>query len=391
MSVAAAVLRTRSLLVVALAFGVSISMGLAWDAASAADNDAVKWLCAPDLDDNPCEIALDTTVLEQSGTSYVVTPDRQPPEERPFDCFYVYPTVSNQLTPNATKATSGEITSIARFQAAPYSSQCRMYAPVYRQVTLAGIPAGLLLKTFDQAYADVLAAWHEYMEDSNDGRGVVLIGHSQGTMMLRRLIHDEIDPNPELREQLIAALLLGGNTLTAKGNTSGGDFQHIPLCTTQGEAGCVVAYSTYAQDPLIAFFGNSSFDVLSSSAGLPTGKAYQVACTDPKALSGIDGPVGVTIPTKPFAYGAIWLGIQYSTYLNTPTAATTWVTSSDRYDGSCKDIRGANVYRYDPIGASRRPPEFPPTWGTHLFDGNLGLERLVSIVSQAGATWLTAQ
>lgn len=355
---------------------------------AAADDEDVTWLCHPEVADNPCEIPLDTTVLQPDGGSHVVTPEREPSEDRPFDCFYVYPTVSNQLTPNANKVASGEITSIARFQAAPYTSQCRMYAPVYRQITLSGLATSVLVRGAEKAYDDVLAAWQAYLENDNDGRGVVFIGHSQGTLMLRKLLHEEIDPNPELRERMVGALLLGGNVRTKLGSTVGGDFANIPTCTSRGQAGCVVAYSTYAQDPVVPFFGSANFDLVSVLGGFPGGRGLQVACTDPRTLSGIDGPVGVTIPTKKFAPGPIWAGIEVSVLFQVPTASTTWVTSKDRYDGGCRSIRGANVYRYNPVGASRRPLEFPPTWGTHLFDGNLGLERLVSIVEQQGETWL---
>ena len=37
-------------------------------------------------------------------------------------------------------------------------------------------------------YADVLDAWREYLARDNRGRGVVLLGHSQGTRMLRQLL-----------------------------------------------------------------------------------------------------------------------------------------------------------------------------------------------------------
>lgn len=359
--------------------------------AASTDPDAVSWLCRPGLANDPCEIPLDTTALKPDGTSSVTKPDRKPASKRPIDCFYVYPTVSNQLTPTATKAASSEITSIARFQAAPFSTQCRMFAPTYRQITLAGIPIALALHNSKQAYADVKAAWEDYLAHDNHGRGVVFISHSQGTILLRKLLREEVDPKPKVRKLLVGATMLGGNVLTAKGSTKGGDFKNIPVCTQPKQAGCVVAFSTYAQNPLVPFFGSSSFDVLSPVVGLPTGARFQVACTDPGPLSGITNPVGVTIPTQKFALGLIWAGIEYSTLLRVPTASTTWVTSRDRYQGACKTINGAHIYRYDPVGKSMRPLEFPPTWGTHLFDVNLGVERLVKIVARQSNTWRSSQ
>ncbi|WP_375002870.1 DUF3089 domain-containing protein [Aeromicrobium sp. CTD01-1L150] len=341
--------------------------------------------------DDPCEIGLDTTLQGADGSDVVQEPERPEQGQRPVDCFYVYPTVSNQLTPNATATPEPEIRSIAKYQAARYSTQCRMFAPLYRQATLPGIALGPL-GTARTAYLDVLAAWKQYLAEDNDGRGFVLIGHSQGTLMLRKLIQEEIDADPQVRGRLVGALLLGGNVTTAKGATTGGDFDNVPTCTEQGEAGCVVAYSTYASDPLpVSFFGNASFDPASAAFGLPPKAGSQVACTDPSVLSGSTEDVGVTVPSEPFATGPIYLGLVVSTYGQLPSADTTWVVPPDRYAGECRTINGVTIYRFDPVGAqSRRPPEFPPTWGTHLFDGNLGLDKLVSIVAQQSETWLAA-
>lgn len=358
--------------------------------AARADGGDVDWLCEPGLAGNPCEIPLDTT-LQGGG---VVTPERVAAERRPIDCFYVYPTVSNQPGPNATKAPDPEIVSIAKFQAARFSSRCRVYAPLYRQITLAGIGGfgvtgpGSPAAT---AFADVLAAWRAYLRDENGGRGVILIGHSQGTIMLRQLIRTEIERNAEQRRVLAGALLIGGNVTVDAGEATGGDFERTPLCTKRGQYGCVVAYSTYSSDPgPAAFFGNTDVDFTSFAFGLPHGPGYEVACTDPGALSGERGPVGVTFPSEPFAAGAISASILATYGGPLPTAETTWVSPPDRYAGACRTINGANVYRYDPTPGSRRPNEVPPSWGTHLLDVNLGYDRLVEIAGLQADGWLDA-
>src|SRR4051812_43560324 len=89
----------------------------------------VVWLCKPGLADNPCEIPQDTPVGESGNPAGVLPP---PTGERGIDCFYVSPTVSNQPTPNATKARDPELVSIAKYQAARFSTQCRVFAPIYR-------------------------------------------------------------------------------------------------------------------------------------------------------------------------------------------------------------------------------------------------------------------
>ena len=56
----------------------------------------------------------------------------------------------------------------------------------------------------EQGYEDVVEAWRAYLRRFNHGRGVVLIGHSQGTFVLRRLIREEIDPKASARRRLVS-------------------------------------------------------------------------------------------------------------------------------------------------------------------------------------------
>jgi hypothetical protein len=350
----------------------------------------VVWLCRPGITHNPCEIPLDTTNQSFTGASTITTPARRPSSKRPVDCFYVYPTVSNQLGINATKAKDPELYSIAQYQASRFSSVCRMYAPVYRQAPLSGLATIPL--ALPKAYADVRQAWRSYLANNNHGRGVILLSHSQGTLMLRKLIREEIEPRAAVKKRLVGAIMLGGNVTVPLGKTVGGDFRTTPLCTRQGQFGCVVAYSTYSANPLpLSFFGNSSTDVLTPVLGLRSGRGYQVACTDPAKLSGLTGPVGLTLPSKPFAFGPIRAGIIVTAGGRVPTASTTWVKAADRFTGGCRTINGATVYRYNSQPGSSALHEFPPLWGTHLVDMNLGLERLVHIAFLQSRAWRAAR
>ena len=63
----------------------------------------------------------------------------RPAADPAFDCFYVYPTVSTAKGRNAPKRSAPEIVRVVRAQAALFQRVCRLYAPVYRQVTLAGL------------------------------------------------------------------------------------------------------------------------------------------------------------------------------------------------------------------------------------------------------------
>src|SRR4029077_7977724 len=119
-------------------------------------------------------------------------------------------------------------------QAARLGSVCRVFAPVYRQVTLTALTARLAgrdVPTDGQlAYDDVLDAWKHYIANDNHGRGVILIGHSQGAGLLTTLVKNEIDTNPELRDRLVSPMLLGPSLQVPIGRDVGGDFANVPLC-----------------------------------------------------------------------------------------------------------------------------------------------------------------
>jgi hypothetical protein len=337
----------------------------------------VVWLCKPGIADNPCEIPQDTTIQHQDGPDDVVTPE---PGARDIDCFYVYPTVSNDATPNADKSRDPELESIAKYQAARFSLECRVFAPIYRQGTLAaltGTMAGGPSADRELAYSDVVEAWREYLAEENDGRGVVVIGHSQGTFMLRWLLGREIENNPAQRRRLVSGLLLGGDVEVAKGQLVGGDFQRTPLCTREAQVGCVVAFSTFAEDP-----------PADSRFGTTTTEGREVGCTDPRPLAGWRDPLQLLTPSEPFAPGLIQAGIIITSGGAPPSADTTWVTPPDRFEGTCQTINGANVLRLEPTPGSRTPNYFPDeTWGTHLLDVSVAFDPLVQLVSRQGARW----
>ena len=167
---------------------------------------ATKWLCGPGVEDDPCRPKLSTTLYD----GWDVPVDRGVlgrSRDRGVDCFYVYPTVSDQQTPNANKRVDPEIRSIALFQAAWFSRACRVYAPVYRQAT---VPALQSLATdrgdYLKAYGDVEQAFDAFLRRIGPRRAFVLIGHSQGAYHLQRLIRRRIDD----RTRAAPAARLGG-------------------------------------------------------------------------------------------------------------------------------------------------------------------------------------
>jgi hypothetical protein len=370
-----------ALAVSAAATAVAVAPG----AASA----STTWLCKPGLANNPCTPGLATTTMSPSGQTLGTT---TPPKTKnpKIDCFYVYPTVSNQPAPEATKRVDPEERSIALYQAARYSSACRIYAPMYRQVTIAGLlkPSSVTTKMQTTAYNDVRDAWRDYLKHDNKGRGVVFIGHSQGSFVLRQLIAKEVDKKASVRKRLVSAVLLGGNVLVKKGSDHGGDFQNIKACKKNTQTGCVVAFSTFGDTPP----KGAVFGVAGSGRSVVGGldsKGSEVLCTNPAALGGGSAKLTSIFPSTPFAPGTA-IGIETTQVgFPQPQVPTPWIQAQD-YTATCSSAGGANVLRITGLPGAPALKALPDaTWGLHLVDANIALGDLVTLVQSQAKQFAT--
>jgi hypothetical protein len=342
-------------------------------AASASASAKVVWLCLPGHAPDPCTPGLSTTVYSPTfGQLRVEQPKAV--KSPAIDCFYVYPTVSGQTTGNANLTIDPEERSIALYQAARYSQYCRVFAPMYRQLTLNGIGLGKTTTKPNpaEALSDVEHAFETYLSTYNHGRGFVLIGHSQGSFVLRSVIAKLIDSEPAVRKRLLSAILMGGNVTVLRGKGIGGDFKHIPACTSNTQLDCVIAFSTYDQTPP----SNSLFGRPSKNPA-----KFQVLCTNPAALGGgsgiLDGvsPSAPFDPASPLAAGIKLLGINF------PTPPTVWWSTPGAYSAQCQTANGATVLEITARNGAPTPNPSPtPAWGLHLMDANIALGNLIAIV-----------
>ena len=283
------------LLVGTVVFGWSGSSGSKQTPTASARGQATVWLCRPGLPNNPCLAKLTSTVVSPDGTTSVQS---STPAKRPaVDCFYVYPTVSPQPAVNADLTIDPAEEDAAVAQASRFSQDCAVFAPMYRQITIAGgrSPASYRpgSPAVTTAYDSLLGAWRDYLDHYNHGRGIVLIGHSQGASLLIKLVRSEIDSNPQKRKLLVSALIIGGNVVVPIGKDRGGSFANIPACHSEHQTGCVIAYSAYdTTPPPTSFFGRIVPAQLEPWQAINASQVsnLQVLCTDPAALSGYRHP-----------------------------------------------------------------------------------------------------
>ena len=237
-----------------------------------------NWLCLPGRKDI-CAVPLATTELPASG--YAARTAATPAPNPPVDCFYVYPTISHDpgLNSDLTPSDSEELL-MAQEQLARFGTVCRPFAPIYRQMTIGAITAVMTGVDVSEAgriaYGDVSRAWHQFLASRNANRPFVLIGHSQGSLMLQQLLANEIEGKPEAKRMLLA-IIPGYNVLVPQGKLVGGSFKSTPLCSRSAERGCVLAWSSYRlgdEPPEGALFGYAP------------APGMTVACTNPASPGG---------------------------------------------------------------------------------------------------------
>ena len=367
------------------AAGLALALASVPLPACAADDDPYArpeaWLCRPGASDL-CSAPVVATVVQSDGSR--ATRVLKPNPAAPIDCFYVYPTVSEDPAGNSGMTSgSGEQRAVAQ-QFAAFASVCRPFAPIYRQVTIAGIEAALrhepLPVDFKLPYEDVRAAWRYYLAHDNGGRGVVLIGHSQGSRILARLIAEDIEGKPEQR-LLAGALILGFDVEVPEGKDVGGTFKAIPLCRAAGQNGCVVAYET---------FPASSPPPDDSRFTHPETPGMEIACTDPAALAG--GRLDPILATQTNLLGKPPLDPGWAAFvkpLDTPFVSLPGIASGHCVNGPKASY--LSVSMNPPAAGSVWPATLPgdlvvggrllKSWGWHLIDVNIAMGNLIDFVS----------
>ncbi len=349
------------------------------------------WVCRPGAE-GPCQQPAAATIIAADGQmqadGFVIAGDP------PIDCFYVYPTVSRDAGANSDGSVGAEEREIVRQQLARFGNTCRLYAPLYRQATLTALQklaGGEDPGTNrEMAYADVKAAWEHYLANDNAGRGVVLIGHSQGAGLLTRLVASEVDGEP-VQDRLVSALLIG-STIEVPLRGGVGEFRSIPVCASAGSIGCVIAYSSFRADtppPADSLFGGA----------MTTG--MKAACVNPAEIDGSAGALKPLLPATPAMFGDLTKPTPW--VADAAAIQTPFVSMPGLLSAQCIN-RGGFSYLAITVNADPADPRtdtingdvvidgaISAQWGLHLMDMHLAMGNLVDIVTRQSAEWLRVQ
>ena len=360
-------------------------------AATPAPNDyglAQNWLCRPGRRD-ACTVDTDVTEIAVDGAIAVRKSIKA--SDAKADCFYVYPTLSYDEGGNSDMVVNEEERRVIETQFARFGEKCRTFAPIYRSVTVSALRALLVGKPIpadrELNYTDVRDAWRHYMANDNQGRPFALIGHSQGSGLLKRLVAEEIDGKPT-QKLMLSAMLAGTNVLVAKGKDLGGDFKATSLCRTSDQTGCVMAWVTFreaAPPPANARFGLTDI------------ADREVACTNPAKLSGGSVPLQAVLPKQ--SIGADMAVAPTAWTSDQKPITTGHVSLPGLYSGQCVSSDGANYLAVrlseglpngrvlDPGGDLKFGPMIAKDWGLHLLDINIVQQDMVDLIGFQLSAW----
>lgn len=205
-----------------------------------------------------------------------------------FAVFFVHPTslIDRNRWNASLDEPDAEAERIARVylrgMASPFNAASEIWAPRYRQATfgafLTDAPEGRL--AIEAAYQDVREAWRYFLSSIGPDTPIVLAGHSQGALHLKRLLAEELRGSPAA-DRLAAAYIIGW-PVAVQHDLPGMGF---PACATADQAGCILSWSSFAEpaDPSAVLKAYAQMPALDGELPGTT----PMVCTNP--LTGVFG------------------------------------------------------------------------------------------------------
>lgn len=193
------------------------------------------WIAHPDKEDMADKVPGKGELLEYQADALV-------------DAFFIYPTIySKKQKPenpwladvNDEELNEDIAESTIMNQASVFNESAKVYAPLYRQMHMAGFydDPEIKARALDIAYEDVKKAFEYYLKNWNNDRPIIIASHSQGTIHAGRLLKEFFEDKP-LQEKLVAAYIIGMPV-------SKSEFNRIKPCGDATATGCWVTWNTY--------------------------------------------------------------------------------------------------------------------------------------------------
>ena len=170
--------------------------------------------------------------------------------DKEADVFFICPTVYGGDSENCNMALDDEETrqnflGATNMEKGIYDTDCRFFAPYYRQVGLSVYQMDVQDREqyLEIAYEDVKQAFEYYMENYNDGRPIVLAGFSQGADMCIRLLKDCF-ADEEVKDLLVACYAIGWSISEEELQ----EYEHLKFAQGETDVGVIVSFNSEAED-----------------------------------------------------------------------------------------------------------------------------------------------
>ena len=169
------------------------------------------------------------------------------------DVFYLYPTVwygdgtnKDFVCPIDFKPMRENATNALISQSTIFEEVGNIYAPFYRQAdALYILDTNNNIKNKEKYFNDIpkkdaLAAFDYFIKNYNNNKPFILMGHSQGAMMIKEILIDYFKTNENLMNRLVAAYIIGYSVTT-------NDLEknpHLKFARSEYDTGVIISYNT---------------------------------------------------------------------------------------------------------------------------------------------------
>ena len=171
-----------------------------------------------------------------------------------YNLFCVYPTIpdggGSGVHVNPLAFDSSEVVPVVLEMFSQYGRYGKIYVPYYHQGNVATFTTpndNDQAVTLDTALTDVIAAFNYFYTNCNYGKKIILIGHSQGSVVLGMMLRYFEMTNPSILNDIAFSVLPGFRTgpHTLNSSNTGGWFQNYPICQTPNDLNCIMTWQTF--------------------------------------------------------------------------------------------------------------------------------------------------